>query len=89
MSDPDRRPELVCSDRGQHRPVVLLTWKGPVPVRDWWHRRVGANWLNWPRRPGQLGCPRNPRPKLEQIGVLLEIASGRPNSRLDLSQLSL
>jgi hypothetical protein len=91
MSD-RRRVELVCSDRGQHRPVVLLRWKGPTPVQDSWGWRIGENWLDWPRRPGDLGCPfcpRDPRLRSERVAVLLEVASRLPDGRLDLSLLPL
>jgi hypothetical protein len=91
MSD-RHRVELVCSDRGQHRDIVLLAWKGPVPVREAWPARIGENWLDWPRRPGELRCPfcpRDPRPKPGQLPMLLEVAASRPDGRLDLSLLDL
>jgi hypothetical protein len=84
--------ELVCSDRGQHRPIILLRWKGPTPVQDWWAQRAANNWLEWPRQPGTLACrrcPRNPRLRAERVGALLEVASHLPDGRLDLSMLDL
>jgi hypothetical protein len=76
---------LVCSDRGQHRPVVLFQWPADLelgPAEKWW--RVGAALPLACSR-----CPRNPRPSCEVMDALVQLAAQLPNGRLDLSLLDL
>jgi hypothetical protein len=77
---------LVCSNRGQHRPVVLLQVPAGLgattPAAGWW-RSEAARQLACKR------CPRNPRVSGERMDDLLELAAGQPDRRLDLSFLDL
>lgn len=72
---------LVCGHRGQHRPVTVFAYNGPLPIPgDYSPRGSGATL--------ELRCPHcgfAPRPGDFGLRILLKAAADEPGETLDIN----
>jgi hypothetical protein len=76
---------IMCTGRGTHEPVTILSYSGPVPVRDdhEFYPRHSVMDLVCDRASG--GCGRAPRLSNARLRHLIDAVAGTPGRRFDIS----